>query len=135
MRRAGRDTSSRSASMPAGPANPASEPGIASPPRTAPARAARDPGDHPRLLSVIYMRQPGISCHDRPLCPIDGFRYVRASMAYIGPEQGQECAPYGDRSRHGGLMILISPVAQGSETLRIPAPDNLLILSIVPGWA
>jgi hypothetical protein len=32
-------------------------------------------------------------------------------------------------------MILISPVAQGSETLRIPAPDNLLILSFVPGWA
>jgi hypothetical protein len=57
----------------AGPANPAYEPGIASPPRTAPARAARDPGDHPRLLSAICRRQPGISGHDCPLCPIGGF--------------------------------------------------------------
>lgn len=55
----GRGTLPRPPSMPAGPANPASEPGIASPPRTAPARAARDPGDHPRLLSVISRRQPG----------------------------------------------------------------------------
>lgn len=58
-------------------------------------------------------------------------------MTHIGPEQGQEYAPYGDRSRRGGLMILIFLVAQGTGALRrgFPAPDNLLILSIVPGSA
>jgi hypothetical protein len=128
--------SSRPASMPAGPANPASGPGIASPPGR-PRHGQHGTEDHPRLLPAICRGTTGISGHDRPLGPIGGFRYARATMAHIGPEQGQEYAPYGDRNRRGGLMILVCLVAHVTGALRrgFLAPDNLLILSIVPGWA
>ena len=105
-----------------GPASSASGRELRRRPARPPARAARVPGDHPRLLPAISGTQSRISGHDRPYLP--GWRLAvrRATMAQIGPEGSRECAPHGDRNRRGGLMILI---CQLTHRLRcgFPAPD------------
>ena len=78
-----------------------------------PGTGSAGPRRSPETIVGNIKETTGISGHDCPLCPIGGSRYVRASVAHIGPEQGQECAPYGDRNRRGGLMILIPPGGPG----------------------
>ena len=96
-----------------GPASPASGRELRRRPARPPARAARVPGDHPRLLPAISGTQSRISGHDRPYLP--GWRLAvrRAMMAHIGPEGPRECASHGDRNRRGGLMILITDLVRG----------------------
>ena len=69
------------------------------------------------------------------ICPIGGFRDARANTAHIetGPIRN---TPYGDRNRRGGSMVVLCQ-GTGVPTPRpgFPAPDNLPILSIVPGLA
>jgi hypothetical protein len=115
--------------------NPASWPGIASRPRSAPGRppvraawARRgSPGTIAgRLLPAICKGTIRIYDHDCRLSLTRGFRHARATTTHIGPEQPGMHAGAGQCNGREELMILISPTGPG-------CPDNLPILSIVPG--
>jgi hypothetical protein len=68
-------------------ANPASEPGIAPGPRTAPGTGSAGfpaaAGNGSRLLPAICRSTIGISGHDRPSLTEGGFRYARANERHI----------------------------------------------------
>jgi hypothetical protein len=65
-----------------GPAGRAPEPGIASRPRRAPARAARTPWRSLENIAGNMQDTIGISGHDCPSCPIGGFGYAREHGTY-----------------------------------------------------
>jgi hypothetical protein len=95
------------ASMPTGPANPASGREL----RRHPGRPRHGQRGTRRSSETIAGNMQG---HNRDIgsrsSSLPDWRLPVRSREHgsYGPEQGQECAPYGDRSRRGGLMILIS---------------------------
>jgi hypothetical protein len=106
--------------VPAG-SRPASGTGGAGP-------AGDPPGLLPaRLLPAICKSTIRIYDHDCRLCLTRGFRYARARTRRISDRSSPGMhAGAGECNRREELMILILPAGQG-------CPDNLPILSVVPG--
>jgi len=77
--------------------------------RPGPGRAARAPGDHPRLLPAIYRGTVVISGHDRPCLP-------RLAASGLPLEHGTYRTGAGPGMRpYRGLMILIARCPRGCQ--------------------